>query len=82
MKNIDAHNREYNVNTHNVNIIKSIPLKLKKQNDLDIDNQNIINVPINNNKNEILSNIVFINKKDFELWNDLSRIYDKNGKFK
>jgi hypothetical protein len=67
---------------HNVNIIKSIPLKLKKQNDIDIEYQNIINVPINNNKNEILSNIVFINKKDFELWNDLARIYDKNGKFK
>jgi hypothetical protein len=82
IKNLDVHNKGYNVNMHNVNIIKSIPLKLKKQNDIDIEYQNIINVPINNNKNEILSNIVFINKKDFELWNDLARIYDKNGKFK
>ena len=53
-------------------------------------NQNINNKYIKNSNDvsnnftknrEIASNIVFINKKDFGLWNDLTRIYDNNGKY-
>ena len=84
-RNIDIINKRYNLNIKSENQIKSIPLKLKKQDDINTNNQNMdnkcINIPINNNKNENLSNIVFINKKDFELWNDLARIYKNNGKF-
>ena len=64
--------------------IKSIPLKLgSNKNTKYINGFNNITNNIQNfqNKNNIISNVVFINKKDFSLWNDLTRIYDNNGKF-
>lgn len=64
--------------------IKSIPLKLgTNKNAKYINGFNSIANNIQNfqNKNNIISNVVFINKKDFSLWNDLTRIYDNNGKF-
>ena len=64
--------------------IKSIPLKLGTNKNTKYINgfNNIINNIQNfQNKKNIISNVVFINKKDFSLWNDLTRIYDNNGKF-
>ena len=62
--------------------IKSIPLKLGiNKNTKYINGFNNITNNIQNFQNKIISNVVFINKKDFSLWNDLTRIYDNNGKF-
>jgi len=64
--------------------IKSIPLKLgtnKNTKYINLFNNITNNIQNFQNKNSILSNVVFINKKDFSLWNDLTRIYDNNGKF-
>ena len=90
-KNFGIENEGYNININNnknISQIKSIPLKLKNSNNIYINNQNrnnkFINTPNNidiNNNTDIVSNIIFINKKDFELWNDLKRIYENNGKY-
>ena len=75
-KKIDGNNKVYQ--------IKSIPLKLNnnRQNEIHKYFNVYNNLGYNiNKKNEIPSNVVFINKKDFSLWNDLARIYDNNGKF-
>jgi len=62
--------------------IKSIPLKLgTNKNTKYINGFNNITNNIHHFQNNAISNVVFINKKDFSLWNDLTRIYDNNGKF-
>ena len=75
-KNIECENSKYE--------IKSIPLKLfrnnQNKNNKYISGYNNINYNIQD-KNKIAANVIFINKKDFSLWNDLTRIYDHNGKF-
>jgi len=91
-KNIGIENERYNININNnnknISQIKSIPLKLNNSNNIYINNQNKNNKFMNNpknidikNNNDVVSNIIFINKKDFELWNDLKRIYENNGKY-
>ena len=75
-KNIECENSKYE--------IKSIPLKLfgnnQNKNNKNISEYNKANYNIQD-KNKIAANVIFINKKDFSLWNDLTRIYDHNGKF-
>jgi hypothetical protein len=75
-KNIECENSKYE--------IKSIPLKLfdnnQNKNNKNINGYNNANYNIQD-KNKIAANVIFINKKDFSLWNDLTRIYDHNGKF-
>jgi hypothetical protein len=75
-KNIECENNKYE--------IKSIPLKLfgnnQNKNNKNISGYNNANYNIQD-KNKIAANVIFINKKDFNLWNDLTRIYDHNGKF-
>ena len=80
---------ENNPNNNNINKIKSIPLKLNNINDMHICSQNYnnyINIPRNIgynllNNNKINTNIIVINEKDLSLWNDLTRIYNFNGKY-
>ena len=82
-KKINTENIGFNINK-NIKSIKSIPLKLTSLNNIDITDKCIcsLNDDIRNRiRNPIASNIVFINKKNFELWNDLIRIYKKNGKY-
>ena len=75
-KNIECENSKYE--------IKSIPLKLfgnnQNKNNRYINGYNNANYKIQD-KNKIAANVIFINKNDFSLWNDLTRIYDHNGKF-
>ena len=76
IKEIERDNKAYK--------IKSIPLKLdnyqQTQNNKYNNRYNSKDYNIQN-KNKIVENIVFINKNDLNLWNDLTRIYDNNGKF-
>ena len=71
-----------------MNKIKSIPLKFKNLNDLYLNSQNYCNKNINSsrnngynilNNNKINTNVIIINDKDFNLWNDLTMIYNNNG---
>lgn len=88
-KKIEIENNPYNININNMNRIKSIPLKFKNVNDLYLHSQNYCNKNINNsrnygynilNNNKINTNVIIINDKDFNLWNDLTHIYNFNGK--
>jgi hypothetical protein len=82
-KKINTENIGFNINK-DIKSIKSIPLKLTSLNNINITDKCIssLNDNIRNRiRNPIASNIVFINKKNFELWNDLIRIYKKNGKY-
>jgi len=75
-KNIECENSKFK--------IKSIPLKLfghnQNKNNKYLSGYNNSNYNIQD-KNKIAANVIYINKKDFSLWNDLTRIYDHNGKF-
>ena len=88
-KKIEIENNPYKINLNNMNKIKSIPLKFKNLNDLYLNSQNYCNKNINSsrnngynilNNNKINTNVIIINDKDFNLWNDLTRIYNINGK--
>ena len=87
-KKIEIENNPYNININNMNKIKSIPLKFKNLNDLYLNSQNYCNKNINSsrnngynilNNNKINTNVIIINDKDFNLWNDLTMIYNNNG---
>ena len=89
VKKIEIENNPYNININYMNRIKSIPLKFKNINDLYLHSQNQYNKKINDsrnygynilNNNKINTNVIIINDKDFNLWNDLTRIYNINGK--
>ena len=88
---IETENNPYNINNiYKINQIKSIPLKLKYLNNMGIYSKDNNNKYINNSRkeiknipkiNDINTNLVIINEKDLSLWNDLTRIYNNNGKF-
>ena len=88
---IETENNPYNINNiYKINQIKSIPLKLKYLNNMGVYNKDNHNKYINNTRKEIKhlpkisdinKNLVIINEKDLILLNDLTRIYNNNGKF-
>ena len=73
---IETENNKFDININKINEIKSIPLKFKNSGtNFKNFNNNYINGFINayniKNKNKIDSNIVLINKGNYNLWNNL-----------
>ena len=73
---IETENNKFDININKINEIKSIPLKFKNSGtNFKNYNNNYINGFINayniKNKNKIDSNIVLINKGNYNLWNNL-----------
>ena len=92
IKKMESENNPYNININDNNMskIKSIPLKIKNSNDIYLCSQNYYNKDINISKNigynilynnKVNTNVILINDKDYNLWNDLTRIYNKNSKY-
>ena len=92
IKKMESENNPYNININDNNMrkIKSIPLKIKNSNDIYLCSQNYYNKDINISKNigynilynnKVNTNVILINDKDYNLWNDLTRIYNNNSKY-
>ena len=92
IKKMESENNPYNININDNNMrkIKSIPLKIKNSNDIYLCSQNYFHKDINISKNigynilynnKVNTNVILINDKDYNLWNDLTRIYNNNSKY-
>ena len=87
---IETENNPYNINNiYKINQIKSIPLKLKYLNNMEIYSKENNNKYINNftkkiknlqNINDINTNLLIINEKDFTIWKDLMENFNKYKK--